>query len=76
MLRIAPFGKLYPLRRLRGQPDWRIRSLPRTPVSLALSILLVIGVGVLVWFVAVDPVRDALTGHGGLFRPGVTGAGG
>jgi len=75
-LRIAPFGTLHPLRWRRGDPDWRTRKLPRTGVGLASSVLLVVGIGILVWFLAVDPVRDAVTGPNGVFPSPLRGAGG
>lgn len=66
MLQIAPFGKLYPGRWKRGEEDWRIPSRPEG-WRLVLSLVFVAGLAVLVWFVAVLPARDALTGPGGVF---------
>jgi len=74
MLRVAPFGVLYPLRLARGEPDWRIQTpLPRG-WRLVASLLLVVAVGALVWFFGVLPAQEALFGQGGVFGV-VTGPG-
>jgi hypothetical protein len=61
---------------MRGDPEWWVRKLPNSGVGLALSALMVVGIGILVWFFAVDPVRDALTGPDGVFPSPIGGAGG
>lgn len=67
MLRIAPYGLIYPARWLRGEPDWHVSAAPLTGWRRIAAWLMVLLVGLLVWFVAVIPVRDALVGPGGIF---------
>lgn len=67
MLRLAPYGRVHPLRWLRGDEEWRTPGPERTGWRSVASIVFVVAVGVLVWFVAVDPARDALWGPGGVF---------
>lgn len=68
MLRIAPYGTARPVRWLRGHEDWRSPGPERHGWKAAASALFVAAVAVLVWFVAVVPVRDALFGAGGALR--------
>ncbi|MCJ7726783.1 MAG: hypothetical protein MUP76_10405 [Acidimicrobiia bacterium] len=67
MLRIAPYGTLYPGRRRRGEEDWRNRGPEYNGWRRLAAILFVIAIGALVWFVAIIPVRDLLFGPGGVF---------
>ncbi|MFH2071679.1 MAG: hypothetical protein ABIJ75_02385 [Actinomycetota bacterium] len=67
MLRFAPFGLLYPGRRHRGEEDWRVPASPPPGWRMIASLLVIAAVAVLVWLVAVLPVRDALFGPGGVF---------
>ena len=67
MLRIAPFGIVYPLRLVRGRPDWSIPTTPSSGWRLIAALVFVAAVVTLVWYVAVLPARDALTGPGGVF---------
>jgi hypothetical protein len=67
MLRLAPFGTARPFKWLRGDEVWRQPGKEKRGGRLLISILFVIALAVLVWFVAVMPVRDALFGTGGVF---------
>lgn len=67
MLCYAPFGMLYPGRFARGEEDWRVPAAPGPGWRMIGALLVIAGVAVLVWFVAVLPVRDALFGAGGVF---------
>ena len=73
MLPLSPFGRMYPVRWSRDRPDWRIRTTPQRGGSWVVALVLLIGVGTLAWLLAVDPVWDALTRPGGIFRAPATG---
>jgi len=68
MLPLSPFGRMYPGRWWRHKPEWRIRTTPRRGASWVAALVLLVGVGTLTWMLAVDPVWDALTRLGGIFR--------
>ena len=68
LLPLSPFGRMHPVRRWRGKPDWRIPMTPQHGASWILALVLLIGVGTLAWMLAVDPVWDALIRPGGIFR--------
>jgi hypothetical protein len=67
MLRITPYGVVRPIKWLRGYQDWRTPGAEKHGWKTAVSILYVIGIAVLIWFVAVLPARDAIFGPNGVF---------
>jgi hypothetical protein len=60
MLRLAPYGVVRPIKWIRGYEDWRTPGPERHGWRSVASLLFVIAVGVLVWFVAVVPAREAI----------------
>ena len=68
MLPLSPFGRMHPLRWRRDGADWRVPMTPQHGASWILALVLLIGVGTLAWMLAVEPVWDALTRSGGIFR--------
>jgi hypothetical protein len=68
MLPLSPFGRMHPVRWWRDMAEWRVPMTPQRGASWILALVLLIGVGTLAWMLAVDPVWDALTRAGGIFR--------